>query len=488
MIRRFLTLKALNIVATKTNKEYLPKPIEKLDSPQRDFQLSKIKNGLVICSLENNSPLSSIGIIVKAGTRYENFDKENLGITHMMKVASSLATLKCSQFGLSRNLDHIGSSLMVSTTRDFFMYILQTKRDNIDTALKYLSYMATMPAFKHWEVKDSIYKLSYDIHMVAHDPEIALVEDLHKAIYRNGLQNSLFSPKFMIGKHTCGKLREFHESHFTAPNMALIGVGMDHSSLANRAYKNFSHLSTDHPTSHTKNAEEINNEKTRDDNLNKIVRNSQINNRIFYSNESRVHTMSPLTYALLVSEGSSHNNSKDMLSLALLQKIMGLGPHTKYGTLQTSGKMTKHCLNYKMNPILSPFSMTCYNVNYSDTGLFGVYIISQPEYMDRLLRCSVDCFREIGKTGVEKKELEMAKKMLKSSYLMSLEDPTIFIEDAMLQASLTHQVSNSDKILGMIDTIEVVDISKVAKKLINKCALAVRGNLKNTPYLDQLMI
>lgn len=52
--------------------------------------MSKLPNGLVIASLENYSPVSSVGVFVKAGTRYETV--ENQGVSHVLRLAANLVS------------------------------------------------------------------------------------------------------------------------------------------------------------------------------------------------------------------------------------------------------------------------------------------------------------------------------------------------------------------------------------------------------------
>lgn len=52
------------------------------------FKVTKLPSGLVIASLENYSPASRIGVLVRAGSRYETMD--NLGVTHLLRLAASL--------------------------------------------------------------------------------------------------------------------------------------------------------------------------------------------------------------------------------------------------------------------------------------------------------------------------------------------------------------------------------------------------------------
>lgn len=53
--------------------------------------MSKLPNGLVIASLENYSPLSRVGVFVKAGSRYET--AENQGVSHVLRLAANLVII-----------------------------------------------------------------------------------------------------------------------------------------------------------------------------------------------------------------------------------------------------------------------------------------------------------------------------------------------------------------------------------------------------------
>ncbi len=54
---------------------------------------------------------------------------------------------------------------------------------------------------------------------------------LHKAAYRDGLGNSLYSPAYRVGSHTPDMLREFVKKHFDTNNVSIVGVGINHEEL-----------------------------------------------------------------------------------------------------------------------------------------------------------------------------------------------------------------------------------------------------------------
>jgi ubiquinol-cytochrome c reductase core subunit 2 len=69
--------------------------------------VSKLDSGVVIVSLENNSPVQRVAAVINAGSRDES--SSELGASHALRVYSSLATRNFSLFGIARNLDQVGA-------------------------------------------------------------------------------------------------------------------------------------------------------------------------------------------------------------------------------------------------------------------------------------------------------------------------------------------------------------------------------------------
>ena len=74
------------------------------------LKVSTLSNGLTIASLENHSPVTTIGVAFKAGARNESYD--NAGVTHALRVASGMATSKNTAFGICRNLQQVSYNLL----------------------------------------------------------------------------------------------------------------------------------------------------------------------------------------------------------------------------------------------------------------------------------------------------------------------------------------------------------------------------------------
>lgn len=171
--------------------------------PKARLQQTKLPNGAVIAAYENHSAVSRIGVFVRAGARFEG--PNQLGLTHALRNAGGLATKASSHFGITRNIEYTGGSLTVSNNREDFAYILENTRDAVEENIRFVADTVTRPAFKSWELSDNKFRMKIDLARLNADPNALLLEAIHKAAYRAGLGNSLYSPAFKIGKygHNC---------------------------------------------------------------------------------------------------------------------------------------------------------------------------------------------------------------------------------------------------------------------------------------------
>jgi ubiquinol-cytochrome c reductase core subunit 2 len=94
----------------------------------------------------------------------------------------------------------------------------------------------------------------------------------------------------------------------------------------------------------------------------------------FYSGtELRKETNSSLAYVALAVEGASFNDHKNLVISALVQRALGCEPRTKRG-LNAGGKLCA----IVGGDVSQKATATAFNVNYSDSGLLGVFIAATP--------------------------------------------------------------------------------------------------------------
>ncbi|XP_072916223.1 cytochrome b-c1 complex subunit 2, mitochondrial [Hemitrygon akajei] len=420
--------------------------------PPQVPQVSKLRNGLVIASLENYSPASKIGVFIKAGSRYER--SGNLGITHALRLAANLTTKGVSSFRITRGIEGIGGSLSVTSTRENMTYTVECMHDYVDTVMEYLINVTTAQEFRPWELKELHPKLELDKAVAYQNPQTGVLENLHAAAYRNALSNPLYCPSFMVGQHTTEQLHQFVQSNFTTGRMALVGLGVSHEVLKQVGEHYFNMRSgIGTPGTATK----------------------------FRGGEVREENSDSLVHAAVVAE-SVPAGSPEALSFGVLQQVLAAGPYVKWGS-NTSNKLYQAIL--KKNT--GPFDVSAFNAGYSDSGLFGIYTISQSASASDVIKTALAEVKNMAEGNITEDDLARAKSQLKAKCLMAVETSDGLLDEIGSQALLTGTCVPTPDLVQRVDSVTVTDVVNAAKKFVSgKKSMAASGNLANTPFVDEL--
>jgi ubiquinol-cytochrome c reductase core subunit 2 len=437
------------VVQTSAKRQYAAQAVAKTEHviPKPEgLKVSTLKNGVTVASIENHGPVTSLGVVVKAGSRNESY--ENAGISHMLRVSAGLATKKNTAFGITRNLQQAGTGLVCTQGREHTLYSIQTTRNNTDMAVDYLSDIVSNQAFKPWELGDNMPRLKLELAQVS--PSAQALELLHTASFRSGLGNSLFCAEHKVGSHSPAQLQQFVSKHFTTGRTALVGVGVSHAAL-------------------TKYAE-----------LLSLEEGSGPSNLAtkFYAGEERMETGGSLAYVALAASVPGATSVKEALACMLLQRILGMGAQVKRGNSQ--GKLAKAAAAASA----SNHSVGAIGPMYSDSGLLGALVIAEGGSAGKVVAAVAAALRN---ASVTEAEVAAAKKNLIADVLSVQGNAVSLIEDIGTQVLLAGDVIQADKIPELVSGVSVADVQAAAKRLAgSKLAMGAVGNLSTTPYVDAL--
>ncbi|KFM77787.1 Cytochrome b-c1 complex subunit 2, mitochondrial, partial [Stegodyphus mimosarum] len=415
--------------------------------PKEDAEVTQIESGITIASIENYNPISQVSLVFKAGSRYET--AQNLGVSHLLRNCATLSTKNHTGFFITRSLELLGAKLEVTATREHLIYTLQCIRDDIDSGFEILADIVTRQVFKPWEVNDALPRMHVDLAVYQSNPEAFLLENLHKAAFRSGLSNPLYCPSFMIGKHSAEMLHTYVKENFATSRTSVVGLGVSHEHLQNCVNK-FLHVSGSSS-------------------------GSDIATK-FSGGEIRVETDLPCVHTAIVAEGAGLQNRKDVISLGILQNILGIGSHSKFSCSKFS-KLGEAAAKNTSNP----FAVTALNINYSDSGLFGVYIVGNSDDMKQLVKAVVSQMRDVTKS-ISEASVNSAKHKLKAKLNLERETTKGLMSAMAFEASQFGGISDIQDIEKSIDSLTVSDITTIAGKVMKtKPAMAAIGRLHNTP-------
>ncbi|XP_004373376.1 cytochrome b-c1 complex subunit 2, mitochondrial [Trichechus manatus latirostris] len=445
ILSRFYSLKvAPKVTATAAPTGAPPQP--------QDLEFTKLPNGLVIASLENYAPTSRIGLFIRAGSRYE--DSNNLGTSHLLRLASSLTTKGASSFRITRGIEAVGGKLSVTTTRENMVYTVECLRDDVDILMEFLLNVATSPEFRHWEVAALQSQLRIDKAVAFQNPQARVIENLHAAAYRNALANSLYCPDYRVGKVTPEELHYYVQNHFTSARMALVGLGVSHPVLKQVA-EQFLNMRGGLGLSGAK--------------------------ALYRGGEIREQTGDSLVHAALVTE-SAAVGSAEANAFSVLQHLLGAGPHVKRGS-----NATNSLYQAVAKGVHQPFDVSAFNASYSDSGLFGIYTISQAEAAGDVLKAAYNQVKTIAEGNLSDTVIQAAKNKLKAGYLMSVESSDGFLDEVGFQALVAGLYVPPSTVLQQIDSVAAADVKNAAVKFVSgKKSMVASGNLGHTPFVDEL--
>lgn len=421
---------------------------------KQDAKTSTLSNGLIVASVENYAPVTRLGVFVKAGARYEG--GENVGITHCLRNSAGLSTKNLTVFGLTRNIEQMGGNLAATSSREHMVYTLDCIRDNFEKGLWYLAEVTSQHVFKPWELGDFASRMKVDLTLFKHQPQAVLMEALHQAAFVGGLSHSLYSPDFMIGKHNSEMLQSFVKDTFTTERAAVVGLGVDHDLFVEQV-ENLFHFEN------RRGSVDVGSSK-------------------YGGGEVRLEFPGPVSYAAVVAEGASLTNLKEMLCLALLQRILGVGPSVKYsdGLHSKLGSAGAKVTN-------EPFAVSSLNVSYSDSGLFGFVVAGQHSCMDKLLKSLVTEMRSSVKK-VTDQDVMKAKHQLEATLNMAQENQANILHDMGIQTLVQGKLTNHDDLIKIMNGITTQDVANVAAKVMKtKPSMAVVGRLHYIPHLMDLL-
>lgn len=410
------------------------------------LKMTTLKNGLTVASIETHGPITTLGIVVKCGSRNETY--ENTGISHALRINAGLGTKNFSQFGLTRNIQQLGASLTCTQGREHTMYTIQTTRDQTDIAMEYLADVVSSQMFKPWEINATLPRMKVELGGLS--PATVATELLHQAAFRTGLGNSLYCPTHAVGTHKTDSLKQFVAKHFTAGRAAMVGIGISHASLTKYADLVGLEAGAGSGSSPSK----------------------------YSGGEIRQEAGGNLAYVAIAGEAAGASNINEALANLLLQRVLGTGNHIKWGS--GAGKLSQ-AASVATN---APHAVSAIGPMYSDAGLLGAMIVSDAASAGKVVGAVSAAIRTASVTDEE--VLAAKKKLLADVY--SIQDVAgQKAEDIGAQILLSGDVVPDTKIPDLVSSVSTADVQAAAKKLSNaKLSLAAVGNLSAVPFLDTL--
>jgi processing peptidase subunit beta len=385
---------------------------------------------------------------IDAGSRAET-DETN-GTAHFLEHLAFKGPAKRSQHQLELEIENLGAHLNAYTSRENTVYFAKAFNSDVPQCVDILADILQNSKLEESAIERERDVILRESEEVEKQVEEVVFDHLHATAFQHQpLGRTILGPRQNIRDITRSELTNYIKNNYTADRMVLVGAGgIPHEQLVELAEKNFSGLPSRGPENH---AYLLSKQKAD-----------------FVGSDVRVRddTTGTANVALAV-EGVSWS-SEDYFTALVAQaivgnydKAMGNAPHQ--GS-RLSGYVHKHEL---------ATSFMSFSTSYSDTGLWGIYLVSdKPDQLDDLVHFAIREWMRLC-SSVSQAEVERAKAQLKASILLSLDGTTAVAEDIGRQLITTGRRMSPGEIERRIDAISETNVMDWANKYLWDKELAV---------------
>jgi len=425
-----------------------PRPI------QGAKKVTKLDNGLQVITIDNGGSVSRLAIGVEAGTRVEGAGQR--GITHLLKNAAFQTNQQKSALALTRELQQFGAGLECSHTRELLVRNATFLRTHLANVLELIAPDITAPLLNHWDFGGVKSMTAAENAAVATDQTAGSIELLHKAAYRDGLGNGLYCDDLSIGGFKHDQVLEHHKAVHVGERMTVVGTDVNHEELVRYIRELLGGL----PQGEA------------------VAKSGQT----YHGGEVHIKTANGLAHVALAAQGAGFNG--DVASLAVLQQLLGGSNFLKWGSNTVSSRLNKAAHGVTTGPLL----INAMNLCYSDSGLFGVYAIAQPQDVSAVMKAAVVEIAAVGNGEASEEEIDRARTQAASSAQMALENKNDVIEDILKKVTLTCN-HDADALVDSINAVTAESVAEAAQGLLTgNATLVATGETAGSPYLSDLQI
>jgi len=395
-----------------------------------EFSIFELENGLKVVHKKVDRPVAHCGLMINAGTRDENEDEH--GIAHFIEHAIFKGTKKRKAYHILNRLDSVGGEIDAYTTKEVTCFYGTFLTEYYDRAIELISDITLNSVFPEKELEKEKEVVLDEINVYLDSPSEQIYDDFEAQVFKNhALGKSILGTVESVKSFNKDNILNYTSRLYKGNNMVFASVGnISEKKLRQKLEKHFHQLESGN---HIKN------------------RNS------FAAIPPSVERVEKSTYQTHCMMGKSvyGANHPKRLGLILLNNIIG-------------GPAMNSILNLK---IREKYGFT-YNIEsnyaiYSDSGLFSIYLASDPKYMQRCVTAIHKELKQLQQKKFSAQKLHLSKQQLKGQLAISRESNANLMLSYCKSLLLHDKIDTIENIHKKIDSISTEDLLEAANEQLD---------------------
>ncbi|WP_138429953.1 M16 family metallopeptidase [Fodinibius saliphilus] len=386
-----------------------------------------LENGLTIVTEEVESVKSvSVGIWAETGSRNET--EKQAGVTHFLEHMLFKGTESRSSLDIAMSMESVGGYLNAFTSSEYTCYYSRCLNSQLERALDVLSDMVLHPSFPKDEIEKEKNVVIEEMKMYRDSPKDYLFEKFSANIFSgHPLGMSTLGVEETVSAFERADLYEYMDERYQPSNLLVAVAGnMDHNKVVGLVSDFFSDVEAKEPVDKSKALPE-------------------------YSVDD-VELTKPIEQTHLITgrRGLDYNH-EHKYQLLLANTVLGGGMSSRLH--QNVREKYGYC-----------YTITSFNQSYKDTGLYGIYVGTDKDYVDHVRELIGKELDKIKQDPIPEKELSEAKAQLKGKLMLSLESMSNRMSRLAKNDIYYERFVTMDELQQKIEAVQSADVQDFAQE------------------------
>ena len=391
---------------------------------------TELPSGLKIVTEHIDSVKSiSAGIWVKTGSRNES--NELAGITHFLEHMLFKGTEKRSAFDIAQSMESVGGYLNAFTSTEYTCYFARCLDTKLDSAMDVLSDMVKNSQFPEEELQKEKKVVLEEMKMYKDSPDDYVFELFSSQVFNDHpIGRPIIGYENTVSAYTRQNLFDYMAERYRPDNLLVAVAGnVDHDEVV-RLVNELLVLKKTKPT----------------ENLEQPL-------PAYKTTKQKESKAIEQTHMILGRRALNYDHP-DKYLLLLANTVLGGGMSSRLH--QNIREKYGYC--YSIGP---------FNQSYTDTGLFGVYIGTDKEYVTHVRELIAKEFDRMQNEKVGDKELSEVKAQLKGKLMLSQENTSNRMTRLAKSELYFNRFVTLDELVENIDSVTAEELLTFSKEFFN---------------------
>ncbi|MCC5907322.1 MAG: insulinase family protein [Balneolaceae bacterium] len=396
----------------------------------KDIKKTELPSGLKVATEKIDSVKSvSVGIWVKTGSRNET--DEQAGITHFLEHMLFKGTEKRTSYDIAQSMESVGGYLNAFTSTEYTCYYSRCLDTKLEKALDVLSDMVRYSQFPEEELEKEKKVVLEEMKMYRDSPDDVIFEEFSGQVFQNHpIGRPVIGHEETVSEFKRQQLFDYMADRYQPDNLLVAVAGhVEHDRVIDLVGELLNH------------------------NGSKKTVNPEQPLPGYEVTQKEVTKPIEQTHMILGRRALNYNHP-DKYLLLLANTILGGGMSSRLH--QNIREKYGYC--YSIGP---------FNQSYVDSGLFGVYIGTDREYVPHVRELITKEFERIQSEKVGEKELSEAKAQLKGKLLLSQENTSNRMTRLAKSELYFNRFVTLDELVENIDAVSREDLLRFSEEFFN---------------------